>query len=24
VLVKANASGLPEHDDSVRIPITFA
>ena len=23
VLVKANASGLPEHDDSVRIPITF-
>lgn len=22
-LVKANASGLPEHDDSVRIPITF-
>jgi hypothetical protein len=24
VLVKANASGLPEHDDFVSIPITFA
>lgn len=24
VLVKENASGMPEHDDTVRIPVTFA